>query len=118
MSHNLLSLNFTSLVSESWDSLPDPERLKKQIAAAALVHSELTQEALGLYAPPMEMREVRVTAAAADQIRCMWDGHRNRGQISPPAIPLKIFAFAFGQDSGNTWASIEVFPGVDNWAVE
>jgi hypothetical protein len=118
MSHKLLSLTFTSLVSESWDSLPDPERLKKQIAAAVLVHSELAQEELGLYAPPNEIREVRVTAAAVDQIICMWHGHRNRGQMSPPAIPLKIFPFAFGQDSGSTWASIEVFPGLDDWGVE
>jgi hypothetical protein len=72
----------------------------------------------GGYAPPNEIREVRVTAAAVDQIRCMWHSYRNRGQMSPPAMPLKIFAFAFGQESGSTWASIEVFPGLDNWEVE
>jgi hypothetical protein len=118
MSHRLRELDFTSLVSESWDTFPNLENLKKQIATAVLAHSELTQEALGFYTPPKEIEEVRVTAAAFDQITCMWHGHRNRGRLSPPPIPLKIFVFGFGQGSGSTWASIEVFPGMDNWEVE
>jgi hypothetical protein len=118
MSHKVHSLDFMSLVSESWDSFPDPEKLKKQIALAVLAHSELTDEALGLYAPPKEIREVRVTAAVFDQVKCMWHGHRNRGHKSPPPIPLKIFVFGFGQDATSTWASIEVLPGLDNWEVE
>lgn len=118
MSHKLLSLNFTSVVSEGWESLPNLEKLKRQIATAVLAHSELTQEDLGMYAPPKEIREVRVTAAAGDQITCMWHGHRNRGRKAPPTIPLKIFVFGFGQDSDGTWADIEVFPGIDDWSVE
>lgn len=115
MSHKVISLNFTSLIAERWDSLPDVEKLKAQLATAALAHSELNDIALGLYAPPKEVREVRITAAAADQIRCMWHGHRGRDQISPPVIPLKMFVFGTGQDSSGTWANIEVHPGMDEW---
>ncbi|WP_124649062.1 hypothetical protein [Burkholderia stagnalis] len=115
MQHKTIPLDFTSIVSERWDSLPDVEKLKKQIAIAAVAHSELHEIELGLYAPPNEVREVKITAAAADQIRCMWHGHRGRDQKSPPVIPLKIFVFEAGQDSTGTWASIEVHPGVDEW---
>jgi hypothetical protein len=118
MSHKMHSLNFTSLMSESWDSFPDPEKLKKQISMAVLAHSELTEEALGLYTPPEEIKEIRVTAAAFDQVWCMWHGHRDQGRKSPPPIPFKIFVFGFGQDSKGTWASIEVMPGLDNWDVD
>lgn len=116
--HKLHSLNFTSLVSESWDSFPDPAKLKKQIALAVLAHSELTEEALGLYAPPQEMRDVRIAESVYDQVRCMWHGHRQRGAKSPPPIPLKVFVYAFGQESNSTWASVEVMPGIDDWSVE
>ncbi|MFY4713443.1 hypothetical protein ACVCH0_01055 [Burkholderia glumae] len=115
MQHKFICLNFTSVISERWDSLPDVEKLKSQLAIAALAHCELHDVELGLYATPKEVREVTITSAAADQIRCMWHGHRGRGQISPPVIPLRIFVFAFGQDSGGTWASIEVHPGLDDW---
>ena len=118
MSHKLHSFSFTSLVSESWDSFPTADSLKKQIALAVLAHSELTQEALGFYSPPNEIREIAITSAAFDQIRSMWHGYRSRGHLSPPSIPLKIFVSGFGQEAGNTWASIEVFPGLDNWEVE
>ena len=107
-----------SISSESWASFPDPEKLKKQIAVAVLAHSELIEEPLGSYAPPKEIKEVKITAAVFDQVRCMWHGHRNRGQMSPPSIPLKIFVFGFGQDSKSTWANIEVLPGLDDWSVE
>lgn len=118
MSHKVYNFDFTSLVSESWNSFPDPEKLKKQIAVAVLAHSELSKEPLGLYTPPKEIREVRVTAAVFDQISCMWHGHRKQGHKAPPPIPLKIFVFSFGQGAQNTWASIEVLPGLDNWEVE
>lgn len=118
MSHKLHSFEFTSLVSESWDSFPDSAKLERQIAIAVLAHSELAQEALGFYAPPKEIREIKVTAAVFDQVQCMWHGHRNRGHMSPPPIPLKIFVFGFGQDARSTWASIEVLPGLDSWEVE
>ncbi len=115
MQHGMISLYFTSIVPERWDSLPDLEKLKKQIALAAVAHSELHDVALGFDAPPNEVREVRITAAAADQIRCMWHGHRSRDQISPPSIPLKIFVIEAGQNHQGTWASIEVHPGMDDW---
>ncbi|WP_395065563.1 hypothetical protein [Paraburkholderia silvatlantica] len=116
--HKLIFLNFTSLVSERWNSLPDIENLKKQLAVAAIAHSELHGIELGLYAPPKEVREVKISAAAADQIRCMWHGHRESEQLSPPPIPLKIFVFEMGQDAQGTWASIEVHPGLDDWEVD
>lgn len=118
MTHKIHSLNFNSLISESWDSFPDPEKLKKQIAIAILAHSELSEDELGFYAPPKEIREIRVTEAVFDQVRCMWHGHRSQGHQSPPPIPLKFFVFGFGQDAANTWASIEVLPGLEDWGVE
>jgi hypothetical protein len=117
MEHKIIAFNFTSLVPDDWASFPDFDKLKRQLATAVLAHSELTTTELGLYAPPAEIREVKITAAAADQIRCMWHGHRRRGQNSPPTIPLKIFVFAGGQNSAGSWASVEIFPGVDNWDV-
>jgi hypothetical protein len=117
MSHKLHSFEFTSLVSESWDSFPDPDKLKKQIAIAVLAHSELAGEVLGPYAPPKEIRALRITEAAFDQVHCMWHGHRSRGHISPPPIPLKFFVYAFGQDASSSWANIEVMPGLDAWEI-
>ncbi|MEM5332181.1 hypothetical protein VSR34_37670 [Paraburkholderia sp. JHI2823] len=116
--HKVVSLNFTSLVSERWSGLPDIENLKKQLSVAVIAHSELYGVALGMYSPPKAIREVKISAAAADQIRCMWHGHREREQISPPPIPLKIFVFAMGQDTQGTWVSIEVHPGLDDWGVD
>ncbi|WP_374679684.1 hypothetical protein [Hydrocarboniphaga effusa] len=118
MAHQIISLSFTSLISERWSSFPNHEKLTKEIALAVLAHSELNEEALGLYAPPKEIKEIKVTNAAFDQIQCMWHGHRQSGQQSPPPIPLKIFVFGFGQDASSTWASIEVLPGIDSWEVE
>jgi len=89
-----------------------------QIALAALAHCELTEVALGLQAPPKEVRDVQLTQAAADQIRCMWHGHRSRGHSAPPTIPLKVFVTGYGQDGeGHTWADIEVHPGLSIWEV-
>ncbi|WP_143330243.1 hypothetical protein [Chromobacterium haemolyticum] len=116
-SHRLLSLHFVSPTSESWGSFPNQERLREQIKNALLAHSELTEESLGFYAPPKEIREVNISAAAFDQITCMWHGHRAQGHKAPPPIPLKFFAFAFGQDAKTSWASIEIFPGIDDWGV-
>ncbi|WP_412530396.1 hypothetical protein [Burkholderia lata] len=110
-------MNFTSLVSDRWNSLPNIENLKKQLAIATLAHSELHGVALGLYIPPREVREVKISAAAADQIQCMWHGHRVGGQISPPVRPLKIFVFGMGQGEQGTRANIEVHPGMDDWDV-
>ncbi|OZG71565.1 hypothetical protein BTA51_19985 [Hahella sp. CCB-MM4] len=118
MIHKLITLDFTSLMPQSWDSFPDPEALKKQVALSVLAHSEITKEALGFYAPPNEIKEVRVTAAVLDQIYCMWHGHRENGRESPPTIPLKIFVCGFGQNDETSWASIEVLPGLDNWDFE
>ncbi|HZZ77965.1 MAG TPA: hypothetical protein VFE62_05585 [Gemmataceae bacterium] len=115
MQHNVTPLDFTFVVSERWSSLPDIENLKKQPATLAPAHSELHDVELGLYAPPKEIREVRIPAALADQIRCMWHGHRERDQIYPPVIPLKIFVWGMGQDQHGTWASTEVHPGMDDW---
>lgn len=115
--HALLSLPFTSITPESWDSLPDMAAIKRNIALAALAHCELTEDAVGMYKPPKEIRELYLTHAAADQIRCMWHGHRSRGHKAPPAIPLKVFVTSFGQDGkGHSWADLEVHPGLDNWA--
>jgi len=114
--HALQDLPFNSVTPERWDTFPDVRGLERQIALATLAHCELTEEALGLYAPPKEVREVRLTHAAADQIQCMWHGHRNRNSKSPPTIPLKVFVTGYGQDGkGHTWADIEVHPGLTNW---
>ena len=116
--HQLQDLAFTSVTPEHWESFPESEAIKRHIALAALAHSELTEKALGLYSPPKEIREVILTHAAADQIRCMWHGHRSRGNKAPPTIPLKVFVTGGGQDGkGHTWANIEVHPGIDNWEV-
>ncbi|MEZ0601946.1 hypothetical protein ACAX43_07300 [Paraburkholderia sp. IW21] len=61
---------------------------------------------------------MKISAAAADQIQCMWHGHRGKGQICPPVIPLKIFVFVMGQDAQGTWVAIEVHPGVDDWEAD
>lgn len=61
------------------------------------------------------LRAALPDAVDADQIRCMWHGRRERDQISPPVIPLKIFVWGTGQDQHGTWASIEVHPGMDDW---
>ncbi|MCX4151742.1 MULTISPECIES: hypothetical protein [Paraburkholderia] len=116
--HKVICLNFTSLVPDRWNSLPDVEGLKRQLASAAIAHSEVHGVELGLYAPPEQVREVKISAAAADQIQCMWHGHRSKGQISPPVIPLKIFVFGMGQDAQGTWVAIEVHPGVDDWEAD
>lgn len=113
--HGLHSIQFTSVTSERWDSLPDADKLAVQIGQAVMAHSELSEEALGLYEPPDEIREVRLTQAVYDLVRCMWHGHREKGHASPPPIPLKVYVFAHGQSGGNSWASIEVHPGSDRW---
>lgn len=116
--HKTFRLNFTSLDEASWENFPSAEQVRKHIALAVLAHSELTDEKLGFYEPPKDIKEVRITEAAHDQIRCMWHAHRDRGKRSPPPIPLRIFVFGFGQDASNTWASIEILPGLDSWAVD
>lgn len=117
--HSLQDLPFTSVNPERWGTLPDIAGLKRQIALAALAHCELTEQALGVYAPPKEVRDVQLTTAATDQIRCMWLSDRHGGSKAPPTIPLKVFVTGFGQDGeGNTWADIEVHPGLVHWAPE
>jgi hypothetical protein len=113
--HGFHKIHFSSLTSEAWASFPDIESLKVQITQAILAHSEVTEEALGFYTPPDELRQVVLTHAVHDQIRCMWHGHRSAGRASPPPIPLHIFVYGFGQANGKTWAEVEVHPGVDNW---
>lgn len=116
MQHGFHELPFASLTSERWDSLPNLKLIEQQIASAALAHCEIAGYDLGLHSPPKEIREIRVTAAAVDQIQCIWWGHRERNRASPPTIPLKIFVTGAGQDGrGHTWADIEVHPGLDNW---
>lgn len=118
MAHKVLTLDFTSVIPDGWDGFPNPEKFRREIGLAVLAHSEIADEVLGMYRPPDEIREVHITAAAFDQVRCMWHGHRERGRGSPPSIPLKVFVCGFGQKSGHTWANIEVLPGMDNWDVE
>lgn len=113
--HNLYHLPFTSLTSERWGSLPAMETIKLQIASAAIAHCEVSEHTFGLYSPPDEIRDLHLTAAAADQIRCMWHGHRENDKKSPPVVPLKLFVVGFGQANGHTWADIEVHPGLDDW---
>jgi hypothetical protein len=113
--HQLHDLEFVAVTSERWDSLPDMATLKPQLAMSALARCELTGDAFGFYSPPDEIREVYLTSAAADQIRCMWHGHRPSEKNAPPAIPLKVFVTGFGQSGGRTWASIEVHPGMNDW---
>jgi hypothetical protein len=115
MSHQTYNIEFTSSTPEGWDAVLRADKLKRQIALSALAHCDLTQEAFGLYDSPTEIREVHLTTAAFDQIRVMWDGHRQLGRTSPPSVPLKVFVSAFGHQAGHTWASLEVLPGTDNW---
>ena len=116
--HKLQDLAFTSVSAEQWDSMPSAHSLKRQIALSALATCELTNSSLGIYSPPQEVREVHITNAAADQIRCMWHGHRTRGSKAPPTIPLKLFVTGYGQSAeGHTWADIEVHPGMGDWDV-
>lgn len=125
--HALQDLPFTSVIPGRWGTLPDIAGLKRQIALAALANCELTEQALGVYSPPKEVREVQLTYAATDLIRSLWlgdarEGREGRdgqqgGSKAPPTIPLKVFVTGFGQDAdGNTWADIEVLPGLLNWA--
>lgn len=95
MSHSLHTFEFTSLTSESWDSFPDSEKLRKHIAGAVLAYSELSGNALGFYSPPKDIREILVTQAVFDQVLTMWHGHRDKNHIAPPSIPLKLFVFWF-----------------------
>lgn len=115
--HELKALSFASLTAERWDSFPENAVISKQIGETILGQSEVSGNHVGFYAPPDEIREVRVTVAALDQIRCMWHGHREPGRRSPPAIPLRYFVTGFGQANGRSWASVEVHPGVGNWQV-
>ncbi|TCG04922.1 hypothetical protein BZM27_37490 [Paraburkholderia steynii] len=92
--HKVICLNFASLVSERWNSLPNIEQLKKQLAVAALAHSELHDIELGLAAPPGEVREVKISAAAADQIQCMWHGHRLSLDNTSTGKPLICYGSA------------------------
>lgn len=116
--HALQDLPFTSVVPGRAGAFPDIASLRRQIALAALAHCELTEQALGVYTPPKEVREVQLTRAAADQIRSMWHGLRLEGSTAPPTIPLKVFVTGFGQDAdGSTWADIEVHPGLPDWSL-
>lgn len=113
--HALKAFSFASLTAERWDSFPETATILKQVGEAILAQSEVSGEHLGFHAPPNEVREVRMTVAALDQIRCMWHGHREPGRHSPPAIPLRYFVTGFGQSNEKSWASVEVHPGADNW---
>ncbi|WP_171941272.1 hypothetical protein [Herbaspirillum rubrisubalbicans] len=113
--HELRTLAFASLTAERWDSFPETATISKQIGDAILAQSEVSGDHVGFYNPPDEIKEVKVTVAALDQIQCMWHGHRQPGRRSPPAIPLRYFVTGFGQENGKSWASVEVYPGVDNW---
>ncbi|RQT66929.1 hypothetical protein DF043_01775 [Burkholderia cepacia] len=52
MQLQVIPLDFTSIVSKRWSSLPDIEHLKKQIATLVLPSSELHDIEPDLYAPP------------------------------------------------------------------
>jgi hypothetical protein len=114
--HALQDLLFISTNPERWEGLSDISGIKRQLTLAVLAHCELTEATLGFYKPPKEVRNVHLTLAAADQIHCMWHGHRSRGHAAPPSIPLKVYVTGCGQDvKGNTWADIEVHPCLSNW---
>jgi hypothetical protein len=112
--HGLLSVPFTSLTSENRDGVPEVNKLKTEIAQTVLACSELTDEALGIFTLPEEIREVLPTQAVYDPIGSMWHGQRDRGHASPPPLPLKIFVVGFGHSDGKTWPGIEGPPGRDN----
>ena len=117
MTHRVLTVELVSGSPPSWNQMPSLDDLKQQIAAAVLADSEIASKTLGFYSPPQRIRNVEISKAAWDQITCMWHGHRARGAISPPFIPLKYFVWGFGQMPPDTWADIEILPGVDNWDV-
>jgi hypothetical protein len=113
--HELTALSFASLTTERWDSFPEIATISKQIGEAILAQSEVSGDNVGLYTPPDEIREVKLTVAALDQIKCMWHGHREPGRRSPPTVPLRYFVTGFGQADGKSWANVEVHPGINNW---
>lgn len=115
MTRKLRHLELVSGSPASWPSMPSVADLKQQIAMAVISDSEITDTAIGFYSPPKRIRNVRISDAALDQIACMWHGHRKAGSSSPPAIPLKYFVKGFGQVPSDTWADVEVLPGVDSW---
>src|SRR3546814_12044325 len=80
-----------------------------------LSDSEITKTRVGFYNPPKRIRKVAISDAAWDQITQMWHGHRKAGAASPPVIPLKYFVNGFGQNPPDTWADVEILPGVDSW---
>lgn len=118
MQHSTLDFEFNSLIAHGWDTFPTAESLKNQIATVALAQSELKEWQLGFFSPPDKIVEVHLTSAARDQIICMWHGHRKLDKQSPPSIPLRLFVFGFGTDSGGSWANLEVLPGLDTWEAE
>jgi hypothetical protein len=117
MNHALVPFDLVAASPATWASMPNNEDLLRWVALAVLSHSELTGTSLGFDGTPGRIRNVTLTVAARDQINCMWHGHRAIEAHSPPSIPLKYFVTGFGQNAPDTWADIEVLPGLDRWEV-
>lgn len=116
--HELIEFQVVFTETKLWDNFPDVPTIKRQVSVALLANCSLTDTDVGIFSSPTEIREITVTSAAIDQIRCMWHGHRNVGYRSPPVMPLKVFVIGGGQDgTGRSWVDIEVLPGISSWEV-
>jgi hypothetical protein len=115
MTHSFRQFDFVPTSPSSWNLFPSLIELQRQISLAILADCEVADVSLGFYKPPKRIREIIISYAARDQITCMWHGHRQRGAFSPPVIPLRYFVFGFGQDPPDTWADVEVHPGLEKW---
>ena len=115
MSTRLFEFSFVSIVPSTWNRKLSNNEIEEIIGTAILINSELLGRTLGFYKPPRRIRELKITAAAFDQIAYSWWGKRKSSSASPPAIPLKYYVYGFGQKQLDTWVDIEVLPGLDNW---
>src|SRR3546814_1433739 len=115
MLHRLRLLELVSSEPAICEDMSSGADLQQQIAMAVLTDSEITKTRVGFYNPPKRILKVAISDAAWDQITQMWHGHRKAGAASPPVIPLKYFVNGFGQNPPDTWADVEILPGVDSW---
>ena len=116
--NRLFDFSFFSSTPSTWNRRLSKEEIEKLISSSILVDSKILERTLGLYKPPKRIREIRVTAAAHDQIAVMWWGSREPDAKSPPVILLKYYVYGFGQKPPDTWVDVEILPDLDNWVEE
>ena len=111
----MFEFSFFSASPETWNRKMTNEEIETIVATSILLDSEILERTLGFYKPAKRIREIRMTAAALDQIAYSWWGKRDHGAQSPPTIPLKYYVYGLGQKPPDTWVDVEVLPGVDEW---